>query len=215
MRIFEKHGNCYMIARDEETFDLFQAFDVEVRLCPDMAFAVGPLPLVGVPSFQTLVLARTDKEIAAGDRPFDAVDWTEKGLIDHLLIQVGATANIPPGGARPRSAIAEVGYRLHALRRVIRGITLLSRGEVIVADRLHAHVLAYLLRQPSVIVEERTGKIMRVLTRWLAEETVPEVRTSFAEALSIAADLRRDGRETVAGRRDLYRVLWQRCTIGT
>lgn len=212
MRIFEKHGDCYMLARDEATFDLLSAFDVEVRLCPDMAFAIDALPFIGSPSFQTVVMARTDKEVAATDRPVDAVDWNEKAVADYLLIQAGATANVPPGGARPRPALAEAAYRLHAIRRVVRGVTLLSRGEVLVADRLHAHVLAYLMGQPSVIVEDRTGKIVRVVKRWLPRDLVPSVCETFTEAISLASDLRRARPEVRSGRRDLYSLLWQRCS---
>ncbi|WP_276524270.1 polysaccharide pyruvyl transferase family protein, partial [Enterobacter hormaechei] len=46
-----------------------------------------------------------------------------------------------------------------ARRRVERGLRLLSRGERIVTDRLHGHILSLLLGIPHVVLDNDYGKL--------------------------------------------------------
>ncbi len=53
-------------------------------------------------------------------------------------------------------------------RRLGAGVRMLNLGEVLVTDRLHAHVLAFLLGKPQVVVDTGYGKITWFIDAWTA-----------------------------------------------
>ncbi len=59
---FGRHKRFSLLVREKRSFDIARReFQCDVRLCPDMAFALPPVPRPA-PSRDVLVLARTDKE---------------------------------------------------------------------------------------------------------------------------------------------------------
>lgn len=122
-------------------------------LVPDSAFALGRQPR-NPADRPWLALMRTDIERVDDRDPappaLDLVDWLED---DDLL----------PDDRMARAAA-----------RVTRGLRLLERGERIVTDRLHGHILATLLDIPHVVLENSYGKIGAYCDAWTA--TSPLVR---------------------------------------
>ena len=53
-------------------------------------------------------------------------------------------------------------YRQLAEARVLRGMRILARGQVVVTDRLHGHVLSLLQGIPHVVLDNVDGKVRAV-----------------------------------------------------
>lgn len=121
-----------------------------VHLTPDSAFALGPQAR-GASDTPRLALLRTDaervtREAAALD---DAVmvDWLEDD------------PDLPSGSD-------EAARQAQAEARFQRGLALLSRGETLVTDRLHGHILAVLLGIPHVVHDNSYGKLGSYISAW-------------------------------------------------
>lgn len=133
-------------------------------IAPDSAFALGPQPRqkADVP---LLALMRTDVERDAHDPALApgtlACDWLDD------------------------EGTVEGDHAAQALARVRRGLRLLSRGEAIVTDRLHGHILALLLDIPHVVLDNDYGKIGRYVEAWTSasprlHRSVPAMRSAAA-----------------------------------
>jgi pyruvyl transferase EpsO len=66
---------------------------------------------------------------------------------------------------------------------------LVSSAEVIVSDRLHAHVLCMMLGIPHVMVDTRYGKISSFINTWTVDSELVELASSPKEAVEIARSL--------------------------
>lgn len=170
-----------LLVRDHESFDLATAnFNCEVTLCPDMAFALGPLQKIGPRDLKVLLLLRTDKEslgTASSDfsLPSDwwATDWLEDEPDLHRdalrETRLSAVLGLSIRKLTKRSR-RNTYYNLLAQKRLDRGVKLLSRAEFIITDRLHVHILSTLLGIPHCYLDNSYGKISRFSdafdTRW-------------------------------------------------
>ncbi len=64
-RAIEKHGNFTLMVRDHKSFEFAKRwFQCECRLCPDMAFCIGPVTRP-VPQHELLFNLREDQEVGA------------------------------------------------------------------------------------------------------------------------------------------------------
>jgi pyruvyl transferase EpsO len=68
-------------------------------------------------------------------------------------------------------------YRRHAAYRLACGVRKLSRGQVIVSDRLHAHLIAGLMGKPHVCLDNSYGKIGRYIETWGKDNQTLQVST--------------------------------------
>jgi len=65
-RAIARHKNFVLLVRDEESKAFAEShFDCRVRLCPDMAFAIGPLQPLAAAQFPVLAMLRADQEKAS------------------------------------------------------------------------------------------------------------------------------------------------------
>jgi pyruvyl transferase EpsO len=77
-RAFARHKRFTLLVREQRSLEFARReFQCDIRLCPDMAFALSPIPRP-TPSTDLVLLARTDKEsrlrpIPAGD--LAPIDW--------------------------------------------------------------------------------------------------------------------------------------------
>jgi pyruvyl transferase EpsO len=53
-----------------------------------------------------------------------------------------------------------------ARQRLRRGLAHLARGQVVVTDRLHGHVLCMLMGVPHVVLPDRYGKTLAFIETW-------------------------------------------------
>lgn len=192
-RVFNAHPRLTLMVRDRRSMALAQTeFSAEVVLCPDMAFALGPLRRTGRPSHDVVSVIRHDKETVIGCSASDAAeghvaDW---GLDDWWTSRWG-------GRVRRLLSPDFVGYLWpHAVHvcdalarwRLRRGIRILSRGRVAVTDRLHGHILCVLLGIPHVALDNSYGKVSSFIETWTSG--LPQVK--WAESPQKAAELLRE-----------------------
>lgn len=195
-RAFDAHPDFTLLVRDEEGLAFAERhFTCRVRLCPDSALALGPLARPSIPTQELVCLARYDHERTAEQeaaaRSIASVDWPRsmdrwEGKLRRVAL--GGTARLVNGRrqlpfSRP---IVHAAYERLARRRVGRGLDLLSVGESVVTDRLHAHLLSMLMGIPHVVADTRSGKVHDYVQTWTASSSLVRLAPSLIEALDEA-----------------------------
>lgn len=173
--VFAAHPGFTLLARDTASLEVADdVIGVTGLLVPDMALMLGPLHREA-PEIDVYWLSRTDTESMNGGIP----------PVHGFTVEVGDWLPPSPGGARAaasrvaRSALARSERGRELVRSVLaprfdtfaesqlrRGSGLLSRGEVVVTDRLHGHILSLLLGIPHVVLDTRHGKLSGFVEGW-------------------------------------------------
>jgi pyruvyl transferase EpsO len=158
-----------------------------------MAFGLGPLQRRAQATNDILWLARTDHE-AADHRVLlgpdvERADW----LADERTWRLRASARAKAFLVRhPRRAagawrlLANL-QRSVARERLERGLRLLSKGRVVVTDRLHGHILSMLMDIPQVLLDNSYGKLRGFYDAWTASSS----NTSFCKTAEDAHEFAR------------------------
>jgi pyruvyl transferase EpsO len=171
-RVIEKHRDFTLLVRDEESADFARRkFQCTVRLCPDMAFAIGPI-VAKSPTLPVLAMLREDREKTAlggwnhPDIPRE--DWITEDRWKVKLAKLKGTIQAGVSTAAHRKF-----RRLDAAarQRFERGFTQISRGNVIVTDRLHVHICSTLIGRPHAVLDNSYGKIRRLMDTFYPEGT--------------------------------------------
>jgi exopolysaccharide biosynthesis predicted pyruvyltransferase EpsI len=205
--VFDAHPDLHLLLRDEASLAFArERFAAASALCPDFAFGLGPLARPAEPDLDLLVLSRTDAERTAealdggGAARAFVTDWTVEGPQDtgysktwerlqHHSWHFGRRLNRPT----PQTTLALDGlgvvYEWLARDRARFGKALLSRGRVVLTDRLHGHVLALLLGIPNVVLDTGYGKIARFVEAWTAEPAASRIAQTPEDASRLAQEL--------------------------
>lgn len=196
-RLLEAHHDVVLVVRDVQSLELARGeFDVPVQLWPDACFGLGPLPRPHLVDHDAAVIKRHDKESlydALPPLPFSAVtgDWLrplpgeDAGALDGArhAHQVASDALLEE---EPRSPAVLNAWRRTldplAAARLRRGCSFLSRGSVVLTDRLHAHLLSMLLGIPHVVLDNSYGKIRSAYDTWTKSSSL----AVWAEAMPTA-----------------------------
>src|SRR5262249_33497543 len=167
------------LLRDEQSLELARnEFRVRSILCPDMALALGPLARPASPVVKVFWLARHDIEARHAEPPTTSTemerrDWlvddrTLTGAWDTVLRW--AMGRYPRWMGSARAIASSNVYRGYFQRiaraRLARGLRLLARGQVVVTERLHGHILSLLMGVPHVALDTRQGKTKAFHTTW-------------------------------------------------
>jgi exopolysaccharide biosynthesis predicted pyruvyltransferase EpsI len=174
-RLIADHGRVTLVVRDRNSERFAREhFEARVVLCPDMAFALGPLARRPA-ELPVVHQARTDKESAAAPEG-GTFDWLQppadragrRRLALHRARLALATGRRESGRRAPTGPGADplAAYDRFARWSVARGLDLLSRGEVVITDRLHGHILCVLAGIPHVVLGDRHGKIRAYWDAW-------------------------------------------------
>lgn len=191
--VFRRHPRLILLVRDRRSEEIARnEFVNETHLCPDMAFALGTLPRPQRPERQVLCLLRTDQEsqdpAQSMSQPADGrIDWRlDPTALRHLsqLVRHGARLQGRYLGGDPAWRAALEAYDLVARLRLRRGCRLLSRGEFVVTDRLHGHILSLLLGIPHVVTDNNYGKLRAFYETWTKDCGLVRWADSVAESLS-------------------------------
>lgn len=207
-QVIAAHPRFVLMVRDHPSLELARdRFACDVRLCPDMAFALGSQPRPVRPDRDVVMLMRTDGErrsdVDSGDagvpQEWLLADWLEDepDLYSRTLAatRLGALLSLNPR-RMGRMARRNAYHNILADRRIARGMRLLSRGRYVITDRLHVHILCTLMAVPHCVLDNRYGKIARLSdafgTSWNGvdrAETLPEaisIARSYLSALAHA-----------------------------
>jgi pyruvyl transferase EpsO len=204
-RLAESHSDFTLMVREARSLDWAErALDVPRALCPDLALALGPLDR-RPPDSEVLWLMRRDREgrgVALPPLgPNDArADWRPGGPMRSagprpLRLWLAANRRI----SRAMSAdgrLAAALWRANAAtfppiarRRLSLGIERLSRGRVVITDRLHGHLLAVLLGIPHVVLDNASGKCRSFWETWTSSFPLATWANDPDEALAGARAL--------------------------
>lgn len=162
------HENLRVIVRDQESYDALEGHVEHLFLTPDAAHLLGK---IGAPDpvKPVLYLLRNDGESGFADEPLqDSVDWPHpRGTIwvrSHWHNTIAYRV--------PR-VIAEImnpsprAWENVARRRLSWGISLLSAGETIITDRLHAVILGLQMGRRVIAIDNNNRKLSRYAETWL------------------------------------------------
>ncbi len=194
--IFNSHPNLTLLVRDHQSLEVARnEFTASSLLCPDMAFALGPLVRPRRPRRAIVCLLRTDKEsmgLSAG-RELSALvrsDWRADRPLPRLLSR-GIRAATRLVSRQPRALdwawpTLTGFYDLIAQLRVARGARMLSPARCVVTDRLHGHILCLLLDIPHVVLDNSYGKVRSFYETWTAQSEFVDWADSPTEAMRLA-----------------------------
>ena len=171
-------------------------------LAPDMAFALGRLERTASATQPLLHLGRDDLERSEGALLVaDHVDWIhppreprDRAAITFARALIVLSAG-RAGTRRSRTSARAVlhAYDMLARANVDRGRRMLSRGRVVVTERLHGHILCVLMSIPHVIVADRYGKLRAFHETWTRDAPGVRWADSLADAQRAAQELARGG----------------------
>ncbi|MCC3266568.1 polysaccharide pyruvyl transferase family protein [Arthrobacter gengyunqii] len=168
--------------RDSEAFSLVKHEGQKTYLAPDAVHLLGHIDSPS-PSRRCVVLKRQDNESAVGDGQYASIDWPkDRGML-------ALTASIRwrskySGPVKPLFNLSSRRWQELAEKRFERGIRLLSTGETVVTDRLHAMLVALQMGRNVIAVDNNNRKLTKYAETWF-QDTVPNVQfaSSFEDAM--------------------------------
>ncbi len=208
-KTMRRHGRCTLLFRDAKSLAFAEKhFSAPARLCPDMVHALD-LSAMPMPSEAPLAAVwRNDLESSEPLPPLPdgsiVGDWTLPdgkipeeqasrmslaGLEFHRW--VGRLKPGEPCSIRRRLAWKHLPWLWDQLAedRYLRGCWMLTRGRVTVTNRLHGHLLCWLMGQPHVVRDVSNGKISAYHETWSCDHQLTRFAKSSSEALDLAMNL--------------------------
>ncbi len=195
------HPDFKMLVRDEPSRAISEdRLGARTIMCPDSAFFLHRRLHRSAPAVDILALARTDRERTTSDlasvlkttgRSFEIADWLDEPMTASrraaALIWPRAFGRLTrlPGFFR----LLRLAWDGAAWARIRRGCDLLSRGRVVVTDRLHAHILCTMLGIPHVVLDNNYGKVQNFIAAWTSGSALVHRASSPEEAVARAVDL--------------------------
>ncbi len=170
-------GNFTLLARSQPSYEFaIQHLTTQSYLCPDTAFFIGQINTQQKPIFDNFVLARTDHEKSA-DLAADSIcglesmdievsDWLQASMKERLLHRVEIHTQWIRERVDPNNQILLLLWNHLSSLRLNRGVALLSRGRIVITDRLHGHILSILLNKPHVLIDNVYGKLGNFYKTW-------------------------------------------------
>jgi pyruvyl transferase EpsO len=209
-RLVAAHGNVTLLVRERRSALLAgREFDAPVRLVPDMAFGLEPLPRPGPPVHDVTWLHRVpgdpehvDHGGPPGGVPSRVVEWLHE-LPDEPAWRPGHRVARRANAVLRARARRDPRWARHAWRPlaatfdplsrgwVRRGLHVLGSGRVLVTDKLHGHVLALLAGVPHVVLDNGYGKVSGVHEAWTHDSALATWAHTGDEARALALTLLR------------------------
>jgi pyruvyl transferase EpsO len=196
-RRLSAHPDFWLMVRDRRSESIGRDhLRVTTLLCPDSALMLQGRLQRAQPSLDVLVLARTDKEagqaqlkdFALARHQVSCTDWLDEPQTTRKQFTQLAkkAARSRWGRVRKVQQTSQRAFQALAWERVQRGAHLLSKGRVVVTDRLHAHILCMVLRIPHVVLDNSYGKLSEFIRCWHREDPLLSLVTSRQEAEDVA-----------------------------
>ena len=148
-----KHPNITYLFRDHMSYNIFVNSGLfqynKAVLCPDAAMQIGMVQPPIEPTHDIVWLKRADIESLHSTPPEFPPNLT-------IVVEDWRHIKIPSGENLKETSYA----RLRA------AFKFLSRGKVIISDRLHAHILSVLLGKPNVMLDNSYKKVSSFHNTW-------------------------------------------------
>ena len=200
-QLIAAHNDFHVFTRDTSSLAFARdQLGAKSSLCPDAALLLAGQLKRDPPVVDCLVLARTDKERAFADlehafansrRSVQTADWLTEpiGLLHRVRNRLKyATRHGFASSQLFQAVMLSVWDRL-ATERTRRGCKLLSRGRIVITDRLHAHILCTLLGIPHIVLDNNYGKLSGFIDTWTRDHPLVHRASSTSEATQIAERL--------------------------
>lgn len=174
-KVFSAHADFNLLVRDLESLEKGRRLHSgSTQLCPDMALMLTGLTRSRDPSDPIVGLLRTDKEKITETMSlkklaeFPVFDWVEepKTALSQITSQLETIQAKYPRWTRSLYYPKQYLYRGLAKNRLRRGCQILSRGQVVITDRLHGHILCTLMGIPHVVLDNSYNKIGNFRGAW-------------------------------------------------
>ena len=197
-----QQGNYTLLARSEKSYAFAKKnFETELHLCPDMAFFIGEINPKLKPISDRFILSRTDHEKSSEkltdkkqfsqSNSYEIADWLEPSMYERFLHRLQMHSVSLRKAVDPSNLTLLALWNHLSAIRMNRGIQLLSKGSVVLTDRLHAHILSILIGKPHVIADNSYGKISDFYQTWTYRNAksvlVSDLNTLHAEADKLEA----------------------------
>lgn len=171
--------------RDQHSFDQVKEEIDNLVLSPDAVHLLGEISSPS-PSRDFVVLARTDAESAESRVLQGSVDW----LRDSFKLRVlrwGSWRSKQLPFIKPVFYRSNATWMDRAASRMARGVSVLSAGETIVTDRLHAMLIGLQMGRRVIAVDNNNHKLSAYASTWFSDLSLPlEFVESLEDGVSLA-----------------------------
>ncbi|WP_265501117.1 polysaccharide pyruvyl transferase family protein [Paracoccus beibuensis] len=196
------HKNFHLCVRDQTSFDFaVREFDCPVYMAPDAAHCI-PTYSAETATREIFSLVRRDKESSIPDlrdllsQYGPTADW--EGIDRYFYENEGAIDRLFRRRLQYKFSSSRImmSYRLKMYDRLARnsidkGTKLLSQGEMIVSDRLHAHIICVLMGKRHIAIDNANGKVGEYIRKWgdFGLTRLVESRKSLLQSLETSRPL--------------------------
>jgi exopolysaccharide biosynthesis predicted pyruvyltransferase EpsI len=202
-----RHPDVTLFARSLMTQHLLARHlgsSTRVELAPDLAFMLGSQKRSADPAYDVVWIARTDSA-RAGDQTEVAARLSSQAAEKFLLPRYpdGIEVNFvikqrPPTvllsdwfslffeNEAARTGIRKLPFDAQSEVYLSRALHILSLGQIVITDRLLAHVLCLLLGIPHVLLNDESGKNWHFHETWTRDANLCRLARTPADAWSIA-----------------------------
>ncbi|CAL95873.1 polysaccharide pyruvyl transferase family protein [Azoarcus olearius] len=197
-RVLGAHPDFHLLVRDHPSFTIAERICPNTsRMCPDMALGLTSYSRPVSPKYAIVALMRTDKEQRGSPKrraqhpDVRLTDWLEEPAhwmvrLDRMLALLHSRY---PRKLPPLQRLHRELYEHLAEWRMARGSSLLAEGQVVITDRLHAHILCVLMDIPHVVLDNSYGKIANLRTAWSTGTEICHSTSDFDDAVRVARHL--------------------------
>lgn len=194
------HPDFTLLVRDKRSQYIAESrLGARTILCPDAAFMLEGELNRRDPKVDVLVLSRSDHEASKNSLSGLSIPGLSLARTDWLDEPATATRrNARVWKKISKTSLGGLGIfqRVHwqllnklADERIKRGVEILSRGRIVITDRLHAHILCTLLGIPHVVLDNNYGKIHDFINCWHPNHPLVHMASSTDEAVAKAQSL--------------------------
>lgn len=175
-KIMNSHNDFHLLVRDYQSLELAKDIhDGPSYLCPDMALCLEKLPSSASVQYPIVQLLRTDtekvnkNELSFADHEVQhVIDWLDEptSIAQWFSAKMGRLQAKYPRWTPWLNSLKPSLFHALATERLTRGCALLCSGEVVITDRLHGHIMCYLLGIPHVVLDNTYRKIGNFRDAW-------------------------------------------------
>lgn len=154
--IYSKNKNLTLIARDKDAFDKLKELSSNVILTPDIVFYLNKKQYSNKKREGILFILRNDGEKNISDANIDS--------IINLLRQDKIKYQISDTTVNKKFICKQEREKLFSKK-----LSQYSKKQLIITDRLHGMIFAYLTRTPCIVLNNNNGKIKFSYEAWLKD----------------------------------------------